>query len=181
MKDTDFSELHDAQAHALGEALPMVDTIKEFEPNALSKQIKKPCILIEVAEMAPTGGVGNIIWLNAQFQAHCLLPVAMPRAELECQNFAAVVMKTVHKNTWGLSGVKLPEEINAFPGIYSTKAKGFRSWIVSWWQTIAIGEQATGAVFGPDNLMLSEAPRVGAGHKDDYEVVKDGFINPAAP
>ena len=77
MKDTDFSELHDAQAHALGEALPMVDTIKEFEPNALSKQIKKPCILIEVAEMAPTGGVGNIIWLNAQFQAHCLLPVAI--------------------------------------------------------------------------------------------------------
>ncbi len=180
MKDTDFSQVHDAQKAAFTNALPMVKKVAEFDGNAIPKQIKSPYLLLEVAEMSTIKGSGELVWVNAQFNAHCILPASVPRTEIECQNFAALVMKVIHRNTWGLN-IQMPEEISAGPGLYDNNPKGFKSWVVSWWQTLAIGERTNAGIFSPTGVFISESPEVGQAHSDDYQELKDGFINTTAP
>ena len=178
MKDSDFSEVHEAQVAAFAEALPMVSksNILPFG-DAKTPQINDPTLLLEVAELdidELKKGSGGKIWVRAQFQAHCMLPRSVPLVSIECINFAAVVLKIVHRNTWQLAHVGKPEQLNAVPGRYSNDPKGFESWIVSWWQTVAIGDNWQLPAPAPEHVMLSEAPHVGADHKASYEKLEDG-------
>lgn len=185
MKDSDFSEVHEAQIAAFDAALPMVNKSKILPfGDGNTPQIDEPTLLLEVAELdidPLKKGSGGKIWVRAQFQAHCILPRSVPLVSVECINFAAVVLKIVHRNKWQLSHVGSPEQLNAVPGRYSNDPKGFESWVVSWWQTVAIGEGWELKAPAPENVMLSEAPKVGLDHLADYEKLEDGHRRISTP
>lgn len=182
MKDTDFTDVQNAQVTKFDEALAMVklENIKSFDQTSINAAIRDPYLLIEVVEMkidpSNKGGAG-LIRVNVQYQAHCILSRAVDNVDIECLNFASLVLKTVNGNKWGLANVGVPEELNAFPGRYSNDPNGFDSWVVSWWQTIAIGDSWQLPQAAPQDVLISEAPNIGAAHVDDYEVLKDGFSN----
>lgn len=187
MKDTDFSEVHAAQVAAFDAALPMValDDIKGFDHALIDDCFTSPTLLIEASEMVidpDKKGSAGTMWVNVEFMAHCILPRSKKRAyvEIECINFAGLVMKVVNQNKWGLPNVGSPEQLRAIPGSYSKDPKGFASWIVTWWQTVAIGEGWQMSSQVPDDVLISESPKIGIGHENDYEALTDGFINTPA-
>lgn len=186
MKDTDFSEVHDAQVAAFDQALVMVesDNIKSFDQASIKEQIRDPILLIEAVEMEidqDKKGSAGLIWVKVQYQAHCILSRSVPNVDVECLNFASLVLKTVNNNKWGLANVGAPEQLTAFPGRYSNDPKGFDSWIVSWWQTVAINGSWQLSRPAADEVLISEAPNIGAAHVNDYEKLEDGFTNTATP
>ncbi len=186
MKDTDFSEVHNAQVLAFDAALNMVDkeNIKSFDQASIKEQIRDPILLIEATEMeideGKKGGSG-LLWVKVKYQAHCVLSRAVKNVDLECLNFSALVLKTVNNNKWGLANVGAPEKIEAFPGRYSNNPKGFDSWVVSWWQTVAIGDSWQLSRAAADDVLISEAPNIGKAHINEYEILQDGFTNITTP
>jgi hypothetical protein len=186
MKDTDFSEIHAAQRTAFDQALQMValDNIQSFDQVNVNGPFKAPHLLLEATEIEidrQKKGSAGMIWVKVQYQAHCILPRSVKNTDIECLNFAAVVMKVVHQNQWGLAHVGQPEEISAFPGRYSNEPAGFDSWIVSWWQSVSVGSSWTVNTTPAESVLISEAPKIGAAHKDNYEPLKDEFIGKPAP
>jgi hypothetical protein len=185
MKDNDFTKIHDAMVNTFNDALTMIekDDIKTFDQASINTQITKPVLLLEAVEMqtAEIKGSAGQVWLNVQYQAHCILSRAVPNVAIECINFSSLVLKTVHQNKWGLNTVGNPEQLTAFPGRYSSEPQGFDSWVVSWWQTVAIGESWALPAPGPDGIFISEAPNIGKDHENDYEELNDGFINITTP
>mgnify|MGYP001036321029 CR=1 FL=1 len=186
MKDSDFSEVFDAQVNAFDAALGMVkkENIRSFDYSNLSKEITEAMLFIEAVEMSideGSKGSGGTIWLKVKYQAHCVLSRAVKRTDIECLNFAAVVTKVVNKNRWGLDNVGIPEQISCFPGRYSNAPKGFDSWIVEWSQTVSISETWDLSRLAPENVFISQAPEIGRVHEQDYEELEDGFKNIKTP
>jgi hypothetical protein len=179
MKDTDLTEVVDAQIAVFSTELPMAN-VYTYDLAAIPKSFKGPVILLEtvgfrVDQTAPARG--NMLWVNVEFHAHCMMSRAQGNVAVEIGNMAALIMKIINKNKWGLSNIQPPVQLHAMPGKFQTGPGGFESWVVTWHQTIAIGDTWQSKKFAVDEILISEAPEIGAAHIDSYEVVTDGFNN----
>lgn len=171
MRDDDFTAIHDAQVAAFKEAMPMLKQVSDYAPELLTghASITTPSILIEAVSIKPGKTVsGGRLALVVEFAAHCILSLKTDRIQLEVRNLAARTLQIIHKNRWGLDNAQLPDQLSAYPGMFSEKL-GFESWVVSWEQEFHLGEVDLGDDWLPSEVYIGEAPNIGADHKDDYE------------
>lgn len=183
MKDTDFTEVEAAQIAAMTAALPMVH-VETYDLTALPEAIQGAGILLEtvgfrVDEKAK--GHGDILWLDTEFHAHCFMTRAQPNVTVEVKNLAALVLKVVNKNRWGQANIQLPNSLDAMPSKFKLGKGGFESWVATWRQTVAVGDTWQSKSLVPETILLGQAPNIGPGHEDHYEVLSDGtsLPNPA--
>lgn len=178
MKDTDLTEVIDAQIAAFKASLPMAN-VYTYDLSAIPKSFTGPVILLESVQFRVDDeqrGHGDMLWLKVEFNAHCIMTRAQENVAVEVQNLAALVLKIVNKNKWGLSNIQHPNSLDAMPGKFTTEPGGFDSWVVSWNQTVAIGNTWSNKSFAPDSIFLSESPNVGQDNQPDYEELNDGHI-----
>ncbi len=178
MKDTDLTEVVDAQIAAFKAALPMAN-VYTYDLAAIPKEFTGPVILLESVNFRvddKKSGHGNMLWIDVEFNAHCMMTRAQSNVAVEVQNLAALVLKIVNKNKWGLANIQLPNSLEAMPGKFTTGPGGFDSWVASWNQTIAIGDTWINKSFVPDSIFLSESPDIGQDNQPSYENLKDGYI-----
>ena len=170
----DLTALHDAMSLAIKDSMAMLQTVKSYDPLTRDTIIT-PAVLIEAVEMKPGSRVtGGRLPVTVEFAAHCCLSVKTERVELEIRNFAAKLLQVVNGNKWGLAdAVERPERLTAFPGMFKPDDKGFESWVVTWEQTIHLGEVWQDADFLPTEVYVGEAPDIGAANKDKYEKITD--------
>ena len=182
MKDTDFSEIHDNMKAVFDTALVMVDkdNIDWFDHDETDNTFLAPTLLIEAPEIETTDTQlsGGKLLLDVNYAVHCVLPRSngLKLIDLECMNFAALVLKTVFKNSWGIKNVQLPTELRALPGEQKKGSEGFVSWVVYWSQKVVIGGGIVLNTGTPNDILVSEVPEIGRPHEDKYESVEDGFI-----
>ncbi len=170
----DLTALHDAMTEAIKASMSMLQTVKSYDPTTRDT-ITTPAVLIEAVEMKPGRKIGDgRLPVTVEFAAHCCLSVKTERVELEIRNFAAKLLQVVNGNKWGLAdAVERPERLSAFPGMFKPDDKGFESWVVTWEQTIHLGEVWQDADFLPTDVYVGEAPDIGAAHEDKYWKITD--------
>ncbi len=174
MKNTDFSEIHSAMVNRLDKALTNVakDDISIFELTKLTQSISKPTLLLETNEIKVeqnNKGSAGIVWLQVNYQAHCILPGNTGSEKVDCLDFASVVIKTVNQNTWGLPNVATPTLMTGFPSYHTSNLAGIESFVVSWWQRVAVDSHWTLSRPPADHVFISQAPEIGKAHADKYE------------
>lgn len=169
-EQTDFETLHDAIVAQIKAKMPMLKTVKSYDPTERDA-IKTPALLLELVEMKPGRKVGDgRLPITAEFAAHCLLSVKTERVDVEIRNFAAKMLQVVNGSKWGLAdSVERPEALGAFPGMFKPDDKGFESWIVVWEQTLHLGDIWENADFLPNDVYVGEAPEIGLANQDKYE------------
>ncbi len=167
----EIEQVHTAIKQAIIKAIPVLNTVELYDPLKHNR-IVTPAALIENVEMDVIKGEvisGGRLPITLQFAVHCCLSTITEGVELEIRKFAAKMLKVVNKNRWGLSNVKDPTELAAFPGMFKPDNKGYESWVVTWKQTIHLGDVWEGKDFLPQEVYLSAAPNIGKAHKDDYQ------------
>lgn len=171
---TDLGALHDSIIEIIRTEMPMLKTVKSYDPTERDA-IKTPALMLELVEMKPGRKLGDgRLSLTAEFAAHCCLSVKTDRVEIEIRNFAAKLLQVVNGNKWGLAdAVERPTDLAAFPGMFKPDDKGFESWVVVWEQTIHLGEVWQDADFLPTDVYVGEAPDIGAAHEDKYWKITD--------
>ncbi len=180
MKNTDFSEVHTAMVSSFEQALADVaeQNIASFELSKLTAGITEPTLLLEVNEIEvdqDNKGSAGVVWLRTHYQAHCVLPKTSANTKVECLDFASVVLKTVNQNRWGLSNVGTPTQLMGFPSYHTTSLNDIESFVVSWWQYVAVDNSWVLSRGPAEEIYLSEAPEIGAEHADKYEKLEDEF------
>lgn len=143
-KVTTFTAFHDAMAEELKARIPVLATVDAYEESP-SEQMETPAVLVGVEEMEAGRKVsGGRIAMNLYISAYCLLSTKTPRAALEILNMAASAASVVNGNRWGMGEcVELPKAVTALPGVFERGGKGLHCWVVSWQQTIHLGEKWT--------------------------------------
>lgn len=165
----DVSQFHDNLIAHLKDKIPNLHQVADYDPGGLDK-IMTPAALINVAEMSPGTTVsGGRLAVQLRVEVHCILSVKTDRVLRQIRNMAAAVMRAVYRQRFGLEkAVEMPTDIDAFPGMFKDGEHGFESWVVSWLQTVHLGDGWQEQEFVPEEVFLGEAPRIGAAHKDDY-------------
>lgn len=187
MKNTDFSEVHTAMVDSFDKALTNVakEDISSFELAKLTGSITEPTILLEVSNIEVDQnqkGSAGVVWLKVNYQAHCILPKQTGDETIACLDLASVVIKTVNQNRWGLSNVGIPTMLTGYPSYHSSSIPSIESFVVAWWQLVAVDSSWSLSQVVAEEIYLSEAPEIGAAHIDKYEKLEDEFaINTPAP
>ncbi|MGL4504659.1 MAG: hypothetical protein ACRCUF_02885, partial [Aeromonas sobria] len=87
--------------------------------------------------------------MDCIFNAYCLLSSKTARAETEIRNMAAMVAMKLDGERFGLGeAVGRPTNITAVPGVFENNQPGLECWIVTWEQTVHLGE-----VWSPPDLV----------------------------
>ena len=74
---------------------------------------------------------------------HCLVSEAVEDNDLRAMDLASAIAIVAHNNFWGLGdAVEAPENIHANEGMAAKGSKGFEGWLVSFSQTVYLGEPA---------------------------------------
>lgn len=187
MKNTDFSEVHTAMVDSFDKALTNVakEDISSFELAKLTGSITAPTLLLEVSNIEvdqTQKGSAGVVWLKVNYQAHCILPNQSGDENIACLDLASVVIKTVNQNKWGLSNVGTPTMLTGYPSYHSSTISGIESFVVSWWQQMAVDSSWSLSQVVADEIYISEVPEIGAAHADKYEKLEDEFaINTPTP
>lgn len=170
-QNVDLIDVHEAMVQSIKNKMPMLKTVQSYEPFTRDT-IETPSVLIEAVEMKPGKRTGDErLSVTVEFLAHCCLSIRTDRVELEIRNFAAKLMRVIEGNRWGLAeAVERPTRLSAMPGMFKPDDKGFESWVVSWEQTIHLGNVWQDTEFMPQEVFIGLSPEIGAAHKDDYEI-----------
>lgn len=150
-------------------------------PN-IERSIKIPAVIIELSELEQAQDNGDdTTTLNAIFEARVILSPTQQNAHLMLRELTLKVIKTLHYQTWGLSGVGYCEFINAtsdvfYPDGSKIELDGYLCWNVRWSQEVKFGEPVEWwDGFYPVELYLGIDPETGKGNEDKYWKV--GEIN----
>lgn len=105
---------------------------------------------------------------------HCVLSTLTPNLDIELRNFAAEMMRSIKRNSFG--GVcegkaERPEGITAVPGRFEGGKNGYDSFVVSFTQTVFLGERWTGVEISPQKVFFGRYPANGIDNISDYEQV----------
>lgn len=149
-------------------ALPAIKTVGAI--NAVTGHgINTPAALIDVEGMreGQDDGQGQLP-VVLRFVAYCILSTATDKAEIEIQNFATELFRLVRRNTWGIQGVDIPENLEAVPADFGPDKPGYEIWAVTWEQTIRVGGSVWEGGSRPSTVFLGVAPDIGPPHVDDY-------------
>lgn len=150
-------------------------------PN-IERSIKIPAVIIELSELEQAQDNGDdTTTLNAMFEARVILSPTQQNAHLMLRELTLKVIKTLHYQTWDLSGVGYCEFINAtsdvfYPDGSKIELDGYLCWNVRWSQEVKFGEPVEWwDGFYPVELYLGIDPETGKGNEDKYWKV--GEIN----
>lgn len=150
-------------------------------PN-IERSIKIPAVIIELSELEQAQDNGDdTTTLNAIFEARVILSPTQQNANLMLRELTLKVIKTLHYQTWDLSGVGYCEFINAtsdvfYPDGSKIELDGYLCWNVRWSQEVKFGEPVEWwDGFYPVELYLGIDPETGKGNEDKYWKV--GEIN----
>ena len=171
----DLTELHHRIIAAIrerfGSRLTTVGMYNPVDPD--SQSIKTPAVLLELAEIRPNGRTtGGRTPMELVWTAHCALSAQTENVQLEVRNFAAQLVRLIDGARWGLDYVERAGDLEAFPGLFTPGEKGFESWLVSWKQTVHLGEIWELPVDGPAvEVFLGESPNTGQDHEGNYRQV----------
>ena len=150
-------------------------------PN-IERSIKIPAVIIELSELEQAQDNGDdTTTLNAIFEARVILSPTQQNAHLMLRELTLKVIKTLHYQTWDLSGVGYCEFINAtsdvfYPDGSKIELEGYLCWNVRWSQEVKFGEPVEWwDGFYPVELYLGIDPETGKGNEDKYWKV--GEIN----
>ena len=154
----------DAVAHTLKTNLPEQD-IAPYNP--LERTLPLPAIRIDLNSLQLDEETGNgLLPAKCEFVAWCCCPsVGHQAAEV-----AARVLETIRFNHWGLGAdVSHPANLTARPAEFRPGQAGFSTWVVSWEQTVYLGELEKDSGVLPDTVMVGVAPDIGQGNESKYE------------
>ncbi|MGL5215888.1 MAG: hypothetical protein ACRC8R_12230 [Aeromonas hydrophila] len=142
MSTTDFTALHDSMESYFKTTIKHIRTVQTYNGEVPKDRIQTPAILVGLEEMEQGKMLsGGRLAMDCIFSAYCLLSAQTKRADLEIRNMAAVVACKLSKQRWGLAdAVSIPTNITAVPGIFENDQPGLECWVVSWRQTVHIGE-----------------------------------------
>ena len=148
----------------------------------IERSIKIPAVIIELSELEQAQDNGDdTTTLNAIFEARVILSPTQQNAHLMLRELTLKVIKTLHYQTWDLSGVGYCEFINAtsdvfYPDGSKIELDGYLCWNVRWSQEVKFGEPVEWwDGFYPVELYLGIDPETGKGNEDKYWKV--GEIN----
>ena len=167
--------VHESVINSLKQAFShKVDTICAYSP--LQKDIKAPALLLALDNMNHGNETGDgRTAVDCQFSLCAILPVhGLPsdKVAIAIANFAAEALHQVRYNHWGLgSEVSHPQNLSAQPADFKPGKAGFESWVVSWEQTIYLGELEPDDGILPDTVMVGIDPEIGSDHENKYEQI----------
>ncbi|MGY3887197.1 hypothetical protein [Aeromonas aquatica] len=139
---TDFTELNRLMADTLKKAIPRLKTV-DVMPDELADSMQTPAVFIDLESFEPGKRLsGGRNAHECAFAAYCVLSTRTKNHEAQIKNMAAAVAGKVHGQRWSLSdAVALPSRIAAMPGIFKEDAHGLACWVVTWDQTVYLGEE----------------------------------------
>ena len=187
MLDAYHQGLIDGISRYFGDSLNTVSAYfpkndNENKPNQ-GILIKTPAALIDIEMLDGVNEIGDgRDSIQCHVSIHCVLGSQTENLQQQLRNFSAEMMQQIKNKRFGtchLAGHA--EEITALPGYFKKEKTGYDSWVVSFIQSIYLGEVdqpwGTGVDFIPQEVFFSRAPEIGLEHIDDYrQVVKDGSI-----
>ncbi|WP_269497222.1 hypothetical protein [Castellaniella sp. S9] len=163
---TDYA---DALAAKLREKLSDVPTIEADRPGRHQRSIKLPAIYLEIEDFTSLLEAGDSRLLtDVRWQAHCLVDPNADRAELQLRAFCARVAVALHEIRRPVAGHGHIRLIQASEDPFRPQVDGYLTWAVEFGIEIALGELEPPGI-RPTQIMLGQAPAIGAGHADDYE------------
>jgi len=110
--------------------------------------VPTPAIIISMddADVGQSLGDGRLA-LDCRFSAVCLLGFNTVDVQVEVREFALQLLQLVRYNTWGMpDDVESPSNLAMQPGPFNPDKSGYESFIVSWDQTVFVGESVWGGV-----------------------------------
>lgn len=139
-----MSEIHtyhtNLRATLLAE-FPVLETVAEYR---IGETLATPAVLVEVESMrlGELNGLGKTpVVLSVAL--HCVLGHTTPNVELEVRNFAAQVLNLLRNQYFDMpDGVEAPANLQALPGEFKPGKGGFESMVVTYEQTLYMGEPA---------------------------------------
>lgn len=172
-------DLHDAMLAALQEAYPapLVATVTAYDPVVApvtqeAQPLTAPALLLHLLAIDPGAEDGTdrdaarLTWA-----LHCVLSARTADLALEVREFAADVRRFIRYQQWGYpSAVGVPEALAAQEADFAPGLAGYDSWVVTWEQSVYLGEDiwlGTGAP--PQQILYSWAPRIGAAYEPEYQ------------
>lgn len=174
-----ISQLHTAIITGLNNSLNanLDDNKKIFiaaYPN-IERSLKIPAVIVELAELENAQDDGdNTTTLNTIFEARVILSPTQKNAHLMLRELVLKVIKTLHYQTWNLSGVGYCQFINATSDIFypdgsKMELDGYICWNVRWSQEVKFGEpEEWWEGYYPLELYLGIDPETGKGNEDKY-------------
>lgn len=143
MTITNFTALHDAMEAHFKKAIPALNTVDAYRDTPQTDKILTPAVLVGVEEMEAGKKVtGGRLAMDCVFSAYCLLSAQTKRSETEIRNMAAMVAMHLDGQRFGLGeAVGRPSNLSCVPGVFQNDQPGLECWIVSWTQTVHLGDE----------------------------------------
>ena len=139
-----MSEIHTYHANltsALQAAFPALRTVAAYR---IGETLTTPAVLVEIESMrvGELNGEGKTpVVLSVAL--HCVLGHSTPNLEMEVRNFAAQVMNFLRNQYFDMpDALEAPQNLHAMPGDFKPGKSGFESMVVTYEQTLYMGEPA---------------------------------------
>ena len=169
-----LTKVHEAIVESMKQQFShKVDNICAYSP--LEKNIKAPALLLALDNMNHGNETGDgRTAVECSFSLCAILPAGgLPtdKIAIAIANYAEV-LHHVRYNHWDLGAeVSHPANLSAQPAEFKPGKSGFESWVVSWEQTVYLGEPEPDDGVLPDTVMVGIDPDIGAEHEDKYEQI----------
>ncbi|AMO55631.1 hypothetical protein GZ77_09145 [Endozoicomonas montiporae] len=170
-----LTKVHEAIVESLQEPFAQkVETLRVHSP--LVKDIKAPALLLALDHMNGGNETGDgRTAVECSFSLCAILPekgLPADKVSIAIANFAAEVLHQIRYNHWGLgSEVSHPHNLSAQPADFKPGKAGFESWVVSWEQTVYLGEPEPDDSLLPDTVMVGIDPDIGLDNENKYEQI----------
>ena len=171
-----LTQVHNAILARLREKFPKA-TVESYNPEE-SLSVLAPALLLELEEFDPGDDAGDDrLPAQCRFSIHCVLGWEVKNLALEIREFAAAVVMLVRNDGIWLKGSVLtkPKQIGAYPGNFRKDMNsGYDSWVVSWEQTVYLGESVwTAEGVTPQQVHFAYAPGGKTPPINEYDEITD--------
>jgi len=176
---TTLTQVHEAILARLRDTFQKV-TVESYDPDP-KLSVLAPALFLELEEFDPGDDIGDgRLPAQCRFSIHCVLGWEVENLALEIREFAAAVAMLVRDNGIWLKGSVLtkPKQIGAYPGNFRKDTNsGYDSWVVSWEQTVYLGESVwTADGITPQKVYLAHAPGREVPAAQEHDKVFDATI-----
>lgn len=139
-----MNEIYDYHSQLKALLVAQFASLQTVTDYCVGETLATPAILIEVESMQ-MGGLKSDgkTPLVLSVALHCVLGHTTPNLELELRNFAGQVMSLMHNQYLDMPDIlNAPLNITAMPGDFKKGKAGFDSFVVTYEQTLLVGEGA---------------------------------------
>jgi|GEM_PF-982893 len=176
---TTLTQVHEAILARLRDKFPKV-TVESYDPDS-ELSVLAPALFLELEDFDPGDDIGDErLPAQCRFSIHCVLGWEVENLALEIREFAAAVAMLVRNDgIWQKGGALTnPKLISAYPGNFRKDMNsGYDSWVVSWEQTVYLGESIwTAEGITPQQVSFAHAPNGTSPPINEYEEINDARI-----